>query len=199
MSLPDDHVCVRQFRNKSVFDSMATELIVQSLLVDNEGNCVVSCLRYKPECNEFLHILSGKRKIRDKNVAFLIFCLPSTDRLSSMLLYCNQFEFNRKVLNNLLHFTETMLLTDYLGSLACTAICRKKGCRAAEIRLNSHTKLECFLLNITGPIDTVAKGDSSVFLRGKWPMHDCFRQYKFHLKTFLLSYLLFVKPLPQKV
>ena len=47
MSLPDGYVCVREYRNKTLVDSMATGAIVQSLLVENEGNCIVRCLRYQ--------------------------------------------------------------------------------------------------------------------------------------------------------
>ena len=46
MSLPDEYVCIREYRNKTMVDSMTTESILQSLLVENEGNCVVRCLRY---------------------------------------------------------------------------------------------------------------------------------------------------------
>ena len=45
ISLPDDYVCVREYRNKTLVDSVATESIVQSLMVEKKGNCVVRCLR----------------------------------------------------------------------------------------------------------------------------------------------------------
>ena len=49
-----------------MLDSMATESIVQSLLVDNEGNCVVSCLRYQPiNATNF-----SEKKLQEKMLLF---------------------------------------------------------------------------------------------------------------------------------